>query len=88
MYGANIIGMFNAMTYDSCAAQAILFDGDIIDSGLRTIGRLEDMTFRDRQGEDDCAVLQKCSLASSIATNTASKSQLGFHVIASDKGPS
>ena len=74
--------------YDSCVAQAILFDGEMIDPGLRTIGRLEDMTFRDQQGEDDCAELQKSSLASGLAINTASESPLDFHVRASDQEPS
>ena len=87
-HGANVTDIFNAMLYDSCAAQAILFDGEMIDPGLRTIGRLEDMTFRDQQGEDDCAELQKSSLASGLATNTASESQLDFHAHASVKKPS
>ena len=85
--GTNIIDIFNTMMYDSCAAQAILFDGDMIDPGLRTIGRLEDISFRNQQGEDDCAELQKSSLTSALATNTASGGQLGFRVRASNKKP-
>ena len=44
-------------------------------------------SFRDQQDEDDCKTLQEAGLASSLAKNSASKSQVDFHAPASTKKP-
>ena len=93
-YGNNIHDFANLMMYenmidgDYSSALATLFDGDVYDPNLRNkLPALTDGSYRDQQGEDDCRTLQESALASSLATNSASKHQLDFHAPASTKTP-
>jgi hypothetical protein len=93
-YGPNIHDIANLMMHenmvdgDFSSAMATLFDGDMIDGNLRNkLPALTDGSYRDQQGEDDCRTLQESALATSLATNSASKNQLDFHAPASKKIP-
>jgi hypothetical protein len=73
---------------DWSSALATLFDGDVSDPLLRNkLPILTDESYRNQQGEDDCRTLQEAALANSLATNSASKSQVDFYAPASTKKP-
>ena len=78
----------HSMIFDSDAAMAALFDGDIIDPRVRNmLPMLKTESFRYQLGEDDCQTLQEAGLACSLATHSASNNQVDFHAHASNKKP-
>ena len=86
IYGSNIHDITNYMLQnDLGAATEALFDGDVNDPSARRL--LEDPSFREQQGEEDCQIFHQSALAASLATNTASETMRDFHAPASKKTP-
>ena len=85
-YGHRFRDMVMMGVDDLVEANAVLFDGDVIDPNVRnSLPALLNESFRHQQGEDDCNELQTATLYNTCTDNSNQQKQINFRALASNK---